>query len=90
MLFIMVLQTNGEEQSKFLVHYIETKKQDSFSKVKMISDFAGIHRFITGFRGRWSVTERAKEIKRKDVGGRILFSWVWKCQLWYLEFAEWW
>ncbi|XP_009605067.1 uncharacterized protein LOC107786189 [Nicotiana tabacum] len=45
-------ETNGEEQSKFLVHYIETKKQDSFSKVKMISDFAGIHRFITGFRGR--------------------------------------
>ncbi|KAK4341979.1 hypothetical protein RND71_037795 [Anisodus tanguticus] len=36
-------ETNGDEQSKFLVH---------FSKVKMVSDFAGIKRFITGFRGR--------------------------------------
>lgn len=45
-------ETNGDEQSKFLVHYIETKKQGNFSKVKMVSDFAGIKRFITGFRGR--------------------------------------
>ncbi|PHU06685.1 hypothetical protein BC332_23174 [Capsicum chinense] len=45
-------ETNGDEQSKFLVHYIETKKQGSFSKVKTVSDFAGILRFITGFRGR--------------------------------------
>ncbi|CAN4102528.1 unnamed protein product [Withania somnifera] len=45
-------ETNGDEQSKFLVHYIETKKQGCFSKVKMVSDFAGIQRFITGYRGR--------------------------------------
>ncbi|XP_059282539.1 uncharacterized protein LOC132036261 [Lycium ferocissimum] len=45
-------ETNGDEQSKFLVHYIENKKQGSFSKVKMVPDFAGIKRFITGFRGR--------------------------------------
>ncbi|XP_049414865.1 uncharacterized protein LOC125877681 [Solanum stenotomum] len=45
-------ETNGDEQSKFLVHYIETKKQGNFSKVKMVPDSAGIQRFITGFRGR--------------------------------------
>ncbi|KAJ8532458.1 hypothetical protein K7X08_012381 [Anisodus acutangulus] len=76
-------ETNGDEQSKFLVHYyIETKKQGNFSKVKMVSDFAGIKRFITGFRGRWSVT-LAKEIIRwnrcrraRGEGVQILFSWV--------------
>ncbi|KAM3270112.1 hypothetical protein P3S67_030018 [Capsicum chacoense] len=45
-------ETNSDEQSKFLVHYIETKKQGSFSKVKTVSDFAGIQRFITRFGGR--------------------------------------
>lgn len=45
-------ETNGDEQSKYLVHYIETKTHGSFSQVKMVSDFAGIQRFITGFRGR--------------------------------------
>ncbi|POO03216.1 Modification methylase HemK [Trema orientale] len=43
-------ETNGEEQCKRLVDYMETDAGDSFLSVKIMPDFAGIHRFVTGFR----------------------------------------
>ncbi|CAH9083748.1 unnamed protein product [Cuscuta europaea] len=43
-------ETNGEEQSKFLGQYLERVHKGAFSDVKIVPDFRGIHRFITGFR----------------------------------------
>nr|GLL38263.1 uncharacterized protein LOC109178226 [Ipomoea trifida]GME16724.1 release factor glutamine methyltransferase [Ipomoea batatas] len=45
-------ETNGEEQSKFLAGYMETESKGVFSNVKIISDFGGIQRFVTGFKAR--------------------------------------
>ncbi|XVF05014.1 hypothetical protein REPUB_Repub05bG0134600 [Reevesia pubescens] len=43
-------ETNGEKQCKFLVDYIENDKPGSFCNINIVSDFAGIHRFVMGFR----------------------------------------
>lgn len=48
--FLYCLQTNGEKQCMFLVRYIETKFRSSFYNINVVSDFAGVQRFITGFR----------------------------------------
>ncbi|CAH2043568.1 unnamed protein product [Thlaspi arvense] len=45
-----VFETNGDKQSKMMVDYMSNDLKDTFSDLKMISDFAGIHRFVTGFR----------------------------------------
>ncbi|PIN26903.1 putative methyltransferase [Handroanthus impetiginosus] len=44
------LETNGETQSKFLVDYMDTKMKGSFYGTNIASDFAGIQRFVTGYR----------------------------------------
>lgn len=46
----MMMQTNGEKQSKMIVDYMSNDLKNSFSDVKIVSDFAGIGRFVTGFR----------------------------------------
>ncbi|XWS52744.1 hypothetical protein CRYUN_Cryun11dG0098400 [Craigia yunnanensis] len=43
-------ETNGEHQCKFLVDYIENDKPGSFCNINIVSDFAGIQRFVMGFR----------------------------------------
>ncbi|KAG4109156.1 hypothetical protein ERO13_1Z049302v2 [Gossypium hirsutum] len=43
-------ETNGEKQCKFLVEYIENEKPGSFRDMNIVSDFAGIQRFVMGFR----------------------------------------
>lgn len=43
-------ETNGEQQCKFLVEYIENEKPGSFRDMNIVSDFAGIQRFVMGFR----------------------------------------
>lgn len=43
-------ETNGETQSKSLVDYMETTMKGSFCRLNIISDFAGIQRFVTGYR----------------------------------------
>lgn len=43
-------ETNGEKHCKFLVDYINKEFQESFHDVKIVSDFAGIQRFVTGIR----------------------------------------
>ncbi|CAA7034858.1 unnamed protein product [Microthlaspi erraticum] len=43
-------ETNGEKQSKMIVDYMTSDHQNSFSDLKIVSDFAGIGRFVTGFR----------------------------------------
>ncbi|BFG28835.1 hypothetical protein CerSpe_151090 [Prunus speciosa] len=42
-------ETNGEKQSKHLVEYMENDAGGSFCNLKIVPDFAGIHRFVTGF-----------------------------------------
>lgn len=49
------MQTNGEEQSKFLEGFIETESKGVFCNVKIVSDFGGIRRFVTGFKARLSM-----------------------------------
>lgn len=44
------MQTNGETQSKFLVVYMDTKVKGTFRGLNIVSDFAGIGRFVTGYR----------------------------------------
>ncbi|KAL6206019.1 hypothetical protein ACLB2K_023270 [Fragaria x ananassa] len=44
------LETNGESQCKYLVDYMENEARGSFCNLSIIPDFAGIHRFVTGFR----------------------------------------
>lgn len=47
----MMMQTNGEKQSKMIVDYMTTSDlKDCFYDLKIVSDFAGIKRFVTGFR----------------------------------------
>uniref|UniRef100_A0A5B7CC92 Methyltransferase small domain-containing protein n=1 Tax=Davidia involucrata TaxID=16924 RepID=A0A5B7CC92_DAVIN len=43
-------ETNGEKQCKFLVDYMENEPEGSFCGVNIESDFAGIQRFVTGYR----------------------------------------
>ncbi|KAJ9562783.1 hypothetical protein OSB04_007943 [Centaurea solstitialis] len=43
-------ETNGEDQCKFLVDHMETVYYGSFYNLKIVKDFAGIERFVTGFR----------------------------------------
>ncbi|XP_050219545.1 uncharacterized protein LOC126669941 [Mercurialis annua] len=43
-------ETNGEKQCKFLVDHMENNYSKHFFNVKIISDYAGIQRFVTGFR----------------------------------------
>ncbi|KAL7593722.1 uncharacterized protein LOC111884726 [Lactuca sativa] len=43
-------ETNGEDQCLFLVDHMETIHHDSFHNLKIIPDFAGIQRFVTGIR----------------------------------------
>ncbi|KAK4439618.1 Release factor glutamine methyltransferase [Sesamum alatum] len=43
-------ETNGETQSKCLVDYMDTKMKGSFYSINITPDFAGIQRFVTGYR----------------------------------------
>lgn len=43
-------ETNGEKQCKFLVDYMQNQIAGSFCNLNIVSDFAGIQRFVTGFR----------------------------------------
>ncbi|XP_043702211.1 release factor glutamine methyltransferase [Telopea speciosissima] len=43
-------ETNGEKQSKFLLDFLTNKSVTNVQNVKVISDFSGIKRFVTGFR----------------------------------------
>jgi release factor glutamine methyltransferase len=43
-------ETNGEKQCKFLVDYMQNDIAGSFCNLNIVSDFAGIQRFVTGFR----------------------------------------
>ncbi|KAG8386589.1 hypothetical protein BUALT_Bualt03G0164000 [Buddleja alternifolia] len=43
-------ETNGETQSKILVDYMDAKMKGSFCNTMIMSDFAGIQRFVTGYR----------------------------------------
>ncbi|XP_057950043.1 uncharacterized protein LOC131145031 [Malania oleifera] len=43
-------ETNGEKQCMFLVDYMTKESVGSFCNINMVPDFAGIKRFVTGFR----------------------------------------
>ncbi|KVI10283.1 DNA methylase, N-6 adenine-specific, conserved site-containing protein [Cynara cardunculus var. scolymus] len=43
-------ETNGEDQCRFLVDHMETVYDGSFYNLKIVPDFAGIDRFVTGIR----------------------------------------
>jgi len=43
-------QTNGEKQCNLLAHYLENGAGSNFRDVRIVSDFAGILRFVTGYR----------------------------------------
>lgn len=43
-------QTNGEKQCKLLADYLKDATGDSFRDVTIVSDFAGILRFVAGHR----------------------------------------
>ncbi|KFK28100.1 hypothetical protein AALP_AA8G472500 [Arabis alpina] len=45
-----IFETNGEKQSKMIVDYMTNDLKHCFSDLKIVSDFAGIDRFVTGFR----------------------------------------
>lgn len=45
-----VFETNGEKQCKILADYLRNVTGSSFCDVTIISDFAGILRFVTGHR----------------------------------------
>ncbi|KAI3965621.1 hypothetical protein MKX01_010578 [Papaver californicum] len=42
-------ETNGDKQSKFLVHFMKNHPKSMFQDVRIVADFAGIERFVTGF-----------------------------------------
>ncbi|MCL7035452.1 hypothetical protein MKW94_026352 [Papaver nudicaule] len=42
-------ETNGENQSKFLVNFMQNCPKSKFQDVRIVADFAGIERFVTGF-----------------------------------------
>ncbi|KAI4333297.1 hypothetical protein L6164_018127 [Bauhinia variegata] len=43
-------ETNGEKQCRALVDYMENNRSGSFCKLEIVPDFAGIQRFVTGYR----------------------------------------
>ncbi|XP_072957596.1 uncharacterized protein [Typha angustifolia] len=43
-------ETNGDEQSEFLARFMSTKWGNFFHNITIVLDFAGIKRFVTGFR----------------------------------------
>ncbi|KAJ0870030.1 putative peptide chain release factor N(5)-glutamine methyltransferase [Helianthus annuus] len=43
-------ETNGEDQCRFLVDHMESVHNNSFCDLKIVPDFAGVQRFVTGFR----------------------------------------
>ncbi|KAM0951681.1 putative peptide chain release factor N(5)-glutamine methyltransferase [Dioscorea sansibarensis] len=43
-------ETNGDNQSELVASYLSTKWTNCFTNVKSVLDFAGIKRFVTGFR----------------------------------------
>ncbi|XP_028752469.1 uncharacterized protein LOC114712168 [Neltuma alba] len=43
-------ETNGEQQCRALVDYMENYKSTSLCNFEIVPDFAGIQRFVTGFR----------------------------------------
>ncbi|KZV30198.1 hemK methyltransferase family member 1-like [Dorcoceras hygrometricum] len=45
-------ETNGDTQSEFLQDYMDTEMKGSFCRLKIVSDFTGIKRFLTGYRAR--------------------------------------
>ncbi|XP_010907337.2 uncharacterized protein [Elaeis guineensis] len=42
-------ETNGDKQSEFIADFMSTMWGNFFENVKIVSDFAGIKRFVTGF-----------------------------------------
>ncbi|PKA57009.1 release factor glutamine methyltransferase [Apostasia shenzhenica] len=44
-------ETNGDEQSEFIVDFINRKWSNFFHDLRIFPDFAGIKRFVTGFCG---------------------------------------
>nr|XP_028958591.1 uncharacterized protein LOC103428096 [Malus domestica] len=54
----VVSMTNGEEQCKYLVEYMENDAGGSFCNLNVVPDFAGINRFVTGIRVTLSFTLR--------------------------------
>lgn len=44
------LQTNGEKHCQVLADYLKKDFEGNFSEIKIVSDFADIPRFVTGFR----------------------------------------
>ncbi|KAG6687240.1 hypothetical protein I3843_11G060400 [Carya illinoinensis] len=47
---LFIFETNGEQQCKCLIKYLESDLRGSFCNVDIVSDFAGIQRFLIGFR----------------------------------------
>ncbi|CAA7404915.1 unnamed protein product [Spirodela intermedia] len=45
-----VFETNGDDQSEFIADFVTTKCRGCFNGVKIVPDFSGIGRFVTGFR----------------------------------------
>ncbi|KAK9132692.1 hypothetical protein Scep_012220 [Stephania cephalantha] len=43
------LETNGEKQPEFLVDFMTSKMKGRFRDVRVVSDFAGVQRFVSGF-----------------------------------------
>ncbi|KAG6418882.1 hypothetical protein SASPL_121088 [Salvia splendens] len=43
-------ETNGEMQSKLVVDYLQNEMKGSFCRLEIVSDFAGIQRFVTGYK----------------------------------------
>ncbi|XP_078178116.1 RNA methyltransferase family protein [Carex rostrata] len=43
-------ETNGDKQSELLANHLSTEYRSLFQKVKMVSDYSGIKRFVTGYR----------------------------------------
>ncbi|KAM1244496.1 hypothetical protein ACFX1X_036280 [Malus domestica] len=54
-------ETNGEEQCKYLVEYMENDAGGSFCNLNVVPDFAGINRFVTRIRVTLSFTLRYKQ-----------------------------
>ncbi|XP_052207330.1 uncharacterized protein LOC127811469 isoform X3 [Diospyros lotus] len=47
-------ETNGEKQCNFLVDYMQSEFKGSFSDIRIVSDFAGVQRFVTGYRAKFN------------------------------------
>ncbi|KAJ3686772.1 hypothetical protein LUZ61_015936 [Rhynchospora tenuis] len=43
-------ETNGDKQSEFLANFLSTNWRQLFQKVKVVSDYYGVKRFVTGHR----------------------------------------